>query len=271
MNRGALADSSNFGDATVALAAPGDNLTSTYTGGDSSYATGSGTSYAAPLVAAAAAMAMGYQPTLSPAQARDAVLAGVDYRPFLDCDLFHRCVTTGGSLNLRNTLLAAAARADDAPLGLYWKHALVDDARYPENDADGRAEAGERVDLAVTLRNAGAAAASGLYATLSTSSADVTVTDDTAWYGDLDAGERALPAAGHDFGVTVAAGCAANALVTFDLSVFADGGLAWTDTFDQQIFCEGAPTSTSTRSPSTTTPAAAPSATATTSSSRARS
>ena len=58
---------SNYGD-SVDLSAPGTNLTSSDAGSDSAYKSGSGTSYSAPFVSAAAAMLKTAYPSATPAQ-----------------------------------------------------------------------------------------------------------------------------------------------------------------------------------------------------------
>lgn len=69
---------SNFG-AVVDIAAPGVCISSTYPGG--LYAVGSGTSYATPLVAGAAALYKATHPSATPAQVRAALIAAADPGP----------------------------------------------------------------------------------------------------------------------------------------------------------------------------------------------
>ncbi len=77
-DRGLLAAFSNFGAGTVDLAAPGESVLSTAPGGV--FATRSGTSMAAPWVAATLALMHGVRPDLSGAQLADTVL-GTASRP----------------------------------------------------------------------------------------------------------------------------------------------------------------------------------------------
>jgi subtilisin family serine protease len=95
---GALASFSNFGAHSVDLAAPGESIFSTYP--TSSYRPLSGTSMAAPFVAAAAAMLLGQNPGLTYSEIRGALKATVDPVP----TLAGRTVT-GGRLNLDRALL----------------------------------------------------------------------------------------------------------------------------------------------------------------------
>jgi subtilisin family serine protease len=94
---GALASFSNFGSKSVDLAAPGDSIYSTYP--TSGYKYLSGTSMAAPLVAAAAAMLRKQDPRLSAAQIRSALKTSVDPVAALAGK-----TVTGGRLNLARAL-----------------------------------------------------------------------------------------------------------------------------------------------------------------------
>jgi thermitase len=93
----ALADFSNFNAKGVDLAAPGDSILSTYP--SSRYKTLSGTSMAAPFVAAAAAMLRAQDPDASYKQIRKRLLNSVDHLP----QLLGK-VATGGRLDLDRAL-----------------------------------------------------------------------------------------------------------------------------------------------------------------------
>jgi subtilisin family serine protease len=95
---------SNFGATTVDLFAPGDNMYSTRTGSDTSYSSGSGTSFAAPVVSGALALLIAEYPSDTVAQrvARVINTNAVDVIPGLS----GQCVT-GGRLNLSKLLPAA--------------------------------------------------------------------------------------------------------------------------------------------------------------------
>ena len=104
-HRDALAGFSNYGAASVDLAAPGVAILSTVPGGG--YATFSGTSMATPHVAGAAALALSVDPGLGVAGLKSLLLATVDPLPSLAGK-----TVTGGRLNadraVRAALLAAA-------------------------------------------------------------------------------------------------------------------------------------------------------------------
>jgi subtilisin family serine protease len=95
--RDAMASFSNFGSTSVDLGAPGASIVSTVP--DSTYASYSGTSMAAPHVSGVAALAVSVDPTLTVSQLKEALLASVDRIP----SLAGRTVT-GGRLNAAKTL-----------------------------------------------------------------------------------------------------------------------------------------------------------------------
>ena len=94
-----LADFSNFGTNSVAIAAPGDSIYSTYCYSDSSYETMSGTSMAAPHVTGALALMMAQFPNASYQDLIAKLLSSADKIPALDGH-----VSSGGRLNLAKAL-----------------------------------------------------------------------------------------------------------------------------------------------------------------------
>ncbi len=90
---GALHYSSNYGTTSVDLAAPGSYILSTTPGNNYSYMTG--TSMAAPMVTAAAAMLYSYYDDITLADVKDILLASVT-----ELDTLTDSVATGGMLNL---------------------------------------------------------------------------------------------------------------------------------------------------------------------------
>jgi thermitase len=97
-----LASFSNYGSKSVDVAAPGDSIYSTYP--KSNYKALSGTSMAAPLVAAAAAMLRAQDSKLSYSDLRSLLKASVDPLPALKGK-----VATGGRLNIARALESAAS------------------------------------------------------------------------------------------------------------------------------------------------------------------
>ena len=98
----ALAGFSNYGAATVDLAAPGVDILSDQPGGALAYY--SGTSMAAPHVAGAAALLFAHNPSATVAQIKAALLANVDAKPSLSGK-----VLTGGRLNVHRALTAGTS------------------------------------------------------------------------------------------------------------------------------------------------------------------
>jgi subtilisin family serine protease len=117
-NDDTLASFSNYGAASVHLAAPGVNIRSTFVATDSFYYTDSGTSYAAPYVAGAFALMLAEYPAESYRQIINRVLSATDPLP----SLAGKCVT-GGRLNLRKALtpirLTCSAAAGGGPFELH--------------------------------------------------------------------------------------------------------------------------------------------------------
>jgi hypothetical protein len=110
-----------------------------------------------------------------------------------------------------------------AALGAAPPVVLDDSLAGRAGDGDGVPEAGEHVDLVVAVRNAGAAAATGVTGTLSTSDPWVTITTPVAGYGEVDPEATVAPASG--FAVAIAAGCPDQREVAFTLDLSGGGGL----------------------------------------------
>ena len=96
---GGLASFSNYGRASVDLAAPGESILSTWGGEGEAYKELSGTSMAVPFVSGAVALAMAEYPEDGAVQQVNRLMASVERR-----DGLKGFVGTGGSLNLQKTL-----------------------------------------------------------------------------------------------------------------------------------------------------------------------
>jgi len=99
-NTDALASFSSYGHTTVDLGAPGVDIYSAQPGGLYQYL--SGTSMATPHVVGTAGLVWSYNPTLTAAQVKSAILSSVDPDPALA-----GLTVTGGRLNARKALEAA--------------------------------------------------------------------------------------------------------------------------------------------------------------------
>lgn len=95
----ALASFSNYGEVSVDIAAPGEDVYSTIPGGGYGY--NSGTSMACPHVAGACAILLAHRPSLTHLTLRDLILDSSDALPVLAGK-----TTSGGRLNLHSALLA---------------------------------------------------------------------------------------------------------------------------------------------------------------------
>jgi hypothetical protein len=110
--QGALAPFSNFGVRTVALAAPGVSIASTWPTGISpySYAGARGTSMATPHVSGAAALVTVAEPNISATSLRNRIVSSVDTNNFLA-----GAVKSGGTLNLCKAMAGCGANSAVAP------------------------------------------------------------------------------------------------------------------------------------------------------------
>ncbi len=99
-----IASSSHYGQSSVNIAAPGTDIISTYYTGNSSYATMSGTSMAAPLVSSAAAVVKAVNPDLTGARIRE-ILTDTVYT----ASAYSNKVSSGGRLDAYAAAQAAYA------------------------------------------------------------------------------------------------------------------------------------------------------------------
>ncbi|HEX3358172.1 MAG TPA: S8 family serine peptidase [Tepidisphaeraceae bacterium] len=108
-----LAGDSNYGAASVDLAAPGVNIFTT--GINNSYTWFSGTSAATPFVSGVAALAFAYDPAATVAQVKSALINGVDHLPSLAGKM-----VSGGRLNAFNTLNLLIPAPPGVGLNVNW-------------------------------------------------------------------------------------------------------------------------------------------------------
>lgn len=178
----------------VDLVAPGVMIFSTVPGGQYNGSYGSGTSFAAPLVAGTAALLAARYPGQSGAALRRHLLATA--KPLAAFE------PAGGA----GSGLVSAQQALLTPLlpELSIGSVTVDDAKdySAANNADGNLDQGETVRLSVTLKNAGADLA-GADVTLATEDKLVSLASAVTTFGALGCGREASPA-GPAFTLTLA-------------------------------------------------------------------
>lgn len=179
-----------------------------------------GTSAAAPHAAAIAGLLLSANPGLTPAQVRTALInSAIDIEaPGVDVD-------TGAGI-----VMAQAALEE---IGATPQAFLDEGAAVPSQligDGDAFIETNEVWNLTIPLTNAGGAGATGISATLTTSTPGVTVTSANSTYPDLAPGASGDNATPFTFVVSGAASC--GGLIEFTLTVTYTGGTASPQSFD---------------------------------------
>jgi len=115
--------------------------------------------------------------------------------------------------------------ASPAPVLNFQSAGLVDTCiTVPTGDHDGVVDPGEALELAVTLTNTGNTSATGISATLSTTTPGVTVTTPTASYPDIPDFPTNTGAPTAPFAVTVSASVPCGTRIAFSLAVTTDQG-----------------------------------------------
>ncbi len=117
----------------------------------------------------------------------------------------------------------------------YSDNEIDDDTNGNSNgNNNGLIEPGEIIELKVELQNTGDAMVHNVNATLSTSDADITITDNTESFGNMAAGNTGWSNANYTF--EAAASCP-DKDVTFVLNITSDEG-SWTDEFVVHVYAE---------------------------------
>jgi uncharacterized repeat protein (TIGR01451 family) len=104
---------------------------------------------------------------------------------------------------------------------------MVDDA---SGDADGHADPGETITLPVTLLNVGRVTATGVSATIMSSTPGVSITTASATFGDIDPG-NGVPSNPPHFGLSVGGAMLCGSRMKFSISVSCDQG-TYADEFE---------------------------------------
>jgi len=149
----------------------------------------------------------------------------------------HPNATNVGVLNVRvhaNDFLTHDSTAEIAPAeGPYiaYDHCVVDDDLAGESagNDNGIVNAGETIELVVTLKNVGVDPAYGVTATLSSPSARISLLDDSEAYGDIPAGGTAV--CGDDYGFSVESDTPDGEVIPFTLTIQDAARTIWESSF----------------------------------------
>lgn len=142
------------------------------------YAEGSGTSFSTPLVAGVAALLLEIHPDWTPGQVRQALTSTASLNDAPNNDYGWGIVDA-----------ALAADIGWPSLSLSGWDIDDDSAGESRGDGDGRAEAGETIEIAVRLENKGKSAVSGLQGTINLSSPEIAIITAELTFPPLPAGE----------------------------------------------------------------------------------
>ena len=231
-NADILAGFSNHGRGTVDLAAPGANVRSTGVSSARRYESGWGTSFAAPMVAGAAALVWATYPALTADEVVASIEDGADPLATLDCASQARCVATGGRLSLPGALDEAEAWA--TRVALSGGPLVISD----DGDDDGVAELTETAELRLSIDNAGHGEAEAVVATLALEADGVVLEVDTVDFGDVAGDAVGHPAPGDAaFALRVDEACAADVDADATLTLRAADGQTWVEARTVAIRC----------------------------------
>ncbi len=203
------------GSKIVDLAAPGTTIFSTIPGSQYNGTYGSGTSFAAPMVAGVAALLQAKYPDQSAAAIRDHILS--------------TCAPSSaggeeGNLGHGRLDAAAALQTPMNPRVVIRSVAVDDNKSYDaDNDGDGALDKNETARLIVTLASE-KAAARNVAVTLSTADTDIgPIADATADFDMVNHGKTIANSA-DPFSTVTVANVTVTKKVAFNLAVTADGG-----------------------------------------------
>ncbi|MFX1258404.1 MAG: clostripain-related cysteine peptidase [Promethearchaeota archaeon] len=115
----------------------------------------------------------------------------------------------------------------------YYFHKVDDDSSGGSSgDGDGTAEAGETIELVITLENIGSESATNIVAILSTDDPLLTITDDFEKFPDIEPGLMGICFDDFDFYIDESH---VSGYTTFTLEIISNEG-SWTNTFKEYIF-----------------------------------
>jgi hypothetical protein len=123
-----------------------------------------------------------------------------------------------------------ACAVSDEPALAYQSHTSDDTLG---GDGDGEVEAGETIVMPLVLENVGSQTATGVSATLSTSTPGISLVDASASFPDIAGGGTGASQPPH-FTYAVDAGVACGTDIDFGLAIDANEG-SWSDSFSQVV------------------------------------
>jgi len=208
---------SNYGEtyAFIDLAAPGRSITSAWWPGGG-YGLASGTSQATPCVAGVAALLIARHGRLGPDAITQLLRSTADNIDGENPGLAGRL--GAGRINAREAVLVEGP----GPIVRVSLEVLGEDGT-----PGIRALPGTGVEVRITLRNLGPAAATNVRATLTSGDPRVVVKRGQAWYGRIDPGQAAVSAGGYRLRVLGAV--PEGTRVPLSLAIRADTGGPWTE------------------------------------------
>ena len=133
-------------------------------------------------------------------------------------------------------LIPLSIEVIDGPVLAYQEHLVDDDSQgSSQGDGDGCLEAGESVEIPLTLINSGGSAAPSVTATIEVNDcAFVTVTDDSEAFNDIPAGGSGTTV--DDFDLTISPSCPSGTIFTVELTIACDGfGGVWHSSFEMIV------------------------------------
>ncbi len=120
------------------------------------------------------------------------------------------------------------------PFVVYDSYTVDDDTSGESNGNDNQiVNAGETVELPVTLENVGTDPATNVRGTLSTASGFAIITDDYEVFGSIPAAGTAQ--SGDDYTVAISATAPDGEVVSFDLDILSDDKASWLSGFSVQV------------------------------------
>ena len=132
-----------------------------------------------------------------------------------------RCTSRSSATIISCTKAASRSLRRPVRSSSYQGYTVDDDTSGESNGNDnGIVNAGETIELPVTLENVGSDPAANVRATLSTASGFVVITDDYEEFGGIPADGTAL--SGDDYTVAISSAAPDGEVVSFDLSILSD-------------------------------------------------